>query len=153
MVTIDTVTAQLLYEIQGIEYLNPDVTTDLASIRLSDAGPDRVGITAVRGSTPPEVLKIGVNELGGYRNSVEFVLTGLDIEAKADWVQLQLTPALTASKVTWTMGPSPQPDAATEEGASTLLRCTVRDPSPDLVGRAFSAAAVELALLRTPASR
>jgi hypothetical protein len=44
----------------------------------------------------------------------------------------------------------PAPDAATEEGASTLLRCTVQDASPDAVGRAFSAAAVELALASYP---
>jgi hypothetical protein len=41
---------------------------------------------------------------------------------------------------------SPEPDADTEEGASTLLRCTVKDSSPDPVGRAFTSAAVELAL-------
>ena len=150
MVTVDTVTAQLMYEVQGPQYLGPDVTTDLTSIRLAADGPDRVRISGVRGSAPPERLKVCVNELSGYRNSVEFVLTGLDVQNKADWVRLQLTPALTASKVTWTMGPSPQPDAATEEGASTLLRCTVRDPSSDPVGRAFSAAAVELALASYP---
>ena len=113
-------------------------------------GADRVGVTGVRGSAPPERLKVCVNELGGHRNAVEFVLTGLDIEAKAAWVREQLSPALTASSVTWTLGPLPAPDADTEEGASTLLRCTVQDASPDAVGRAFSAAAVELALASYP---
>ena len=47
-------------------------------------------ITGVRGEAPPEQLKVCVNELGGFRNTVEFVLTGLDIEAKADWVREQL---------------------------------------------------------------
>ena len=149
-VTVDTVTAQLLYEVQGARYLGPDVTADLTSIRLAAAGADRVAVTGVRGSAPPERLKVCVNELGGHRNAVEFVLTGLDIEAKAAWVREQLTPALTASSVTWTLGPLPAPDAATEEGASTLLRCTVQDASPDAVGRAFSAAAVELALASYP---
>ena len=41
-VTVDTVTAQLLYEIQGPLYLGPDVTTDLTSIRLEEVGIDRV---------------------------------------------------------------------------------------------------------------
>ena len=143
-------TAQLLYEVQGTRYLGPDVTTDLTSIRLAAVGADRVGVTGVRGSAPPERLKVCVNELGGHRNAVEFVLTGLDIEAKAAWVRAQLSPALTASSVTWTLGPLPAPDADTEEGASTLLRCTVQDASPDAVGRAFSAAAVELALASYP---
>jgi hypothetical protein len=149
-VSVDTVTAQLLYEVQSTRYLGPDVTTHLDSIRLCDDGPDRVRISGVRGEPPPEQLKVGVNELGGFRNSVELVLTGLDIEAKAAWVRSQLEPRLVAESVTWTLGPLPQPDADTEEGASTLLRCTVQDPSPDPVGRAFSSAAVELALASYP---
>jgi hypothetical protein len=149
-VTVDTVTAQLLYEIQSTRYLNPDVTTHLDSIRLREVGPDRVEISGVRGEPPPELLKVGVNELGGFRNTVEFVLTGLDIEAKADWVREQLTPSLTAANVTWTLAALPPPDADTEEGASCLLRCTVRDPKPEPVGRAFTGPAVELALASYP---
>ena len=49
-VTVDSVTAQLLYEVQGTRYLGPDVTTDLTSIRLAAVGADRVGVTGVRGS-------------------------------------------------------------------------------------------------------
>jgi hypothetical protein len=150
MVSLDTVTAQLMYEVQSTAYLGPDVTTHLDSIRLSDDGSDRVRISGVRGSEPPAQLKVCVNELGGYRNSVELVLTGLDVEEKAAWVRAQLEPRLTAASVTWALGALPQPDADTEEGASTLLRCTVRDPSPEPVGRAFSSAAVELALASYP---
>ena len=91
-VTVDTVTAQLVYEIQSTRYLNPDVTTHLDTIQLAQDGPDRVAITGVRGEAPPERLKVCVNELGGFRNTVEFVLTGLDVEEKADWVREQLTP-------------------------------------------------------------
>jgi len=147
-VTLDTVTAQLLYEIQSTSYLGPDVTTHLDSIRLSADGPDRVAISGVRGSAPPAMLKVCVNELGGYRNTVEFVLTGLDIEAKEAWVREQLRPR--AHTVAWTRGALPSADADTEEGASTLLRCTVMDPSADVVGRAFTGPAVELALASYP---
>jgi hypothetical protein len=150
LVTIDTVTAQLMYEVQSTEYLGPDVTTRLDTIVLSDDGPDRVRVSGVRGSSPPDQLKVCVNELGGHRNSVELVLTGLDIEQKAAWVRAQLEPRLTASSVTWSLGTLPQPDADTEEGASTLLRCVVEDPKPEPVGRAFSGAVVELALASYP---
>ncbi len=150
LVSVDTVTAQLMYEVQGPLYLGPDVTTDLTSIRLEPAGDDRVRISGVRGAAPPERLKVCVNELGGYRNSVEFVLTGLDVVEKAAWVRAQLEPRLTAASVTWSLGPLPAPDADTEEGASTLLRCTVQDSAPEPVGRAFSSAAVELALASYP---
>lgn len=63
-VTVDTVTAQLLYEIQGPLYLGPDVTTDLTSIRLEEVGIDRVAITGVTGTPPPATLKVAVNSLG-----------------------------------------------------------------------------------------
>jgi hypothetical protein len=149
-VSVDTVTAQLMYEVQSTHYLGPDVTTHLDTIRLSDDGPDRVRISGVRGSEPPEQLKVCVNELGGYRNAVEFVLTGLDIGDKAAWVRSQLEPRLTASSVTWSLGSLPPGDADTEEAASTTLRCTVQDSTPDPVGRAFSSAAVELALASYP---
>ena len=147
-VTVDTVTAQLLYEIQSTRYLGPDVTVDLTSIALAEAGPDRVAVTGVRGEAPPERLKVCVNELGGYRNSVELVLTGLDVEAKAGWVRDQLTAALDPAPATivWSPVAQPEPDAATEQAASVVLRCTVQDPSADPVGRSFTAAVVELAL-------
>jgi hypothetical protein len=149
-VTVDTVTAQLLYEIQSTRYLNPDVTTLLDTVELREVGRDRVSISGVRGEAPPERLKVGVNELGGFRNTVEFVLTGLDIDAKADWVREQLTPSLTASEVAWTRTALPPADADTEEGASCLLRCTVKDADRDRVGRGFTSAAVELALASYP---
>jgi hypothetical protein len=149
-VTVDTVTAQLVYEIQSTRYLNPDVTTHLDTIRLREVGPDRVEVSGVRGEAPPERLKVCVNELGGWRNTLELVLTGLDIDAKADWVRAQLEPSLTAADVSWTRTALPPADADTEEGASCLLRCTVRDADPAPVGRAFTAAAVELALASYP---
>ncbi len=149
-VTVDTVTAQLMYEIQSERYLGPDVTTRLDSIRLAQAGPDRVAVSGVRGEAPPERLKVCVNELGGFRNTLELVLTGLDLDAKADWLQAQLAPALTAASVTWTRTDTGRPGADTEESASCLLRCTVMDPAPDPVGKAFTGPAVELALASYP---
>ena len=152
-VSVDTVTAQLMYEIQTAQYLNPDVTVDLASVRREQVGADRVRISDVRGAAPPERLKVSVNTLGGHRNQVEFVLTGLDIDAKAAWVREQLVARLEPRRpeiVDWHLDRLPLPDAETEEAASCLLRVTVKDPSPGVVGRAFSSAAVELALASYP---
>ncbi len=149
-VNVDTVTAQLVYEVQSARYLGPDVTTHLDTVELAQEGVDRVAIGGVRGSPPPALLKVCVNELGGYRNQVEFVLTGLDIDDKAAWVRDQLEPVLTCETVAWSAPASPAANADTEEAASVLLRCTVQDPKPDPVGRAFTAAAVELALASYP---
>jgi len=98
-VTVDTVTAQLVYEIQSTHYLGPDVTTRLDTVQLEQQGADRVAVSGVQGSAPPRRLKVCVNELGGFRNSVELVLTGLDIEEKAAWVREQLAPSLRAETV------------------------------------------------------
>jgi hypothetical protein len=150
LVSVDTVTAQLMYEVQSTHYLGPDVTVDLTSIQLSGDGADRVRISAVRGLAPPQRLKVGVNGLGGFRNQLEFVLTGLDVEEKAVWLRAQLDGRIEAASVTWSMGRLPHPDAETEEGASTLLRCVVKDDNARAVGKPFTAAGVELALASYP---
>jgi Acyclic terpene utilisation family protein AtuA len=151
-VSVGTVTAQMLYEITGARYANPDVTLRVDTIELSDDGPDRVRIDGVKGEPPPPTLKVSLNSIGGFRNEMALVLTGLDIEAKADLVRRQLETALTVkpAEMQWTLARTDHPDADTEEAASALLRCVVRDPDPANVGRQFSSAAVELALASYP---
>jgi hypothetical protein len=151
-VTIGTVTAQLLYEISGARYANPDVTLRVDTIELSDDGPDRVRISGVRGEPPPPTLKVSLNSIGGFRNEMTLVLTGLDIEAKAELVRRQLETSLTVkpAELEWTLARTDHSDADTEEAAGALLRCVVRDPDPANVGRKFSSAAVELALASYP---
>ncbi len=74
-------------------------------------GPDRVAVSGVRGEAPPDRLKVCVNELGGCRNTVELVLTGLDVEAKAAWVREQLTAALDPAPAEVVWSPVAQPAA------------------------------------------
>ncbi|ORV37850.1 exopolyphosphatase [Mycobacterium conspicuum] len=152
LVSVDTVTAQLLYEITGARYANPDVTARMDSIELFDDGPDRVRISGVIGEPPPPTLKVSLNSIGGFRNAMTFVLTGLDIEAKAELVRRQLESGLTVkpAELQWTLARTDHADADTEEAASALLHCVVRDPDPANVGRQFSSAAVELALASYP---
>ncbi|MFF4472828.1 acyclic terpene utilization AtuA family protein [Streptomyces sp. NPDC001599] len=150
-VDVGTVTAQLLYETGGARYAGPDVTARLDTVRLSQDGPDRVRVEGVRGEAPPPTLKVGLNRLGGFRNEVAFVLTGLDVEAKADLVRTQLEPALgRIADVRWDLVRTDRPDAPTEETAGALLRLVVRDADQQAVGRALSGAAIELALASYP---
>ncbi|MEV7150708.1 acyclic terpene utilization AtuA family protein [Streptomyces sp. NPDC093084] len=152
-VDVGTVTAQLLYETGGARYAGPDVTARLDTVRLRQDGRDRVRIEGVRGEAPPPALKVGRNRLGGFRNEVVFVLTGLDIEAKAELVRAQMADALAKSpprEVRWDLVRTDRADADTEETASALLRLVVRDPDQEAVGRALSGAAVELALASYP---
>ncbi len=153
LVSVDTLSAQLLYEVQSALYLGPDVTVDLTSVELAQQGPDRVLVSGVIGAAPPERLKVCTNELGGFRNAMEFILTGLNIAEKADWVRAQLEQSLSADppeSLTWSLGGNPIADADTEQGASAILRVVAKDSDANKVGRAFSSACVELALASYP---
>lgn len=169
-VTVGTVTAQLLYEIGGTAYANPDATARFDSITLSQEGPDRVRISGVRGETPPERLKVAANYLGGFRNAMTLVVTGLDAQAKGDLALrtitgLSLTEALEpgisaatrASRSTLAVreldvdwAPATVEDPASSADAQSLLRLTVRDGNPKAVGKPFTTAVVESALASYP---
>ncbi len=151
-VTLDTVTAQLLYEIQDARYAGPDVTTRLDSIRLADDGPDRVRAHGVTGEPPPPTLKVSCVAIGGYRNEMTFVLTGLDIEAKAGLARTQVEDALPVrpAELSWTLARTEHTDPDTQARASASLTVVARDRDERLVGRAFANAAVEVALSSYP---
>ncbi len=154
MVSVGTVTAQLLYEISGPLYANPDVVADFSTIRLAQDGPDRVSISGTRGLTAPQKVKVAVNLFGGWRNSMTFVLTGLDIERKADLVTRSLEQALGGPEGFGSFDVNllrtDRPDAQTQAQASAELRITVKDADREKVGRSFSSAVTELALSSYP---
>jgi acyclic terpene utilization AtuA family protein len=151
LVSVDTVTAQLLYEIEAPRYLNPDVVARFDTLQLAADGPDRVRISGARGEPAPDTVKVCLNLFGGYRNDLTLVLTGLDIEAKARAVEEALRPVLEpCADRQVRLIRMDKPDAATNEEASALLRITVKDPDARKVGRAFSSAVVELALASYP---
>jgi hypothetical protein len=149
-VTVGTVTAQLLYEIGSPAYLGPDVVAHLDTVILTQEDTDRVRIAGTRGTPPPSTLKVGVTRLGGYQNTMTFVLCGLDIEAKAELVRAQLTDANRADGVTFDLVRTDHRDATRTEEASALLHVHVTDLDGKKAGRAFSQAAVELALASYP---
>jgi hypothetical protein len=154
LVSVGTVTAQLLYEIGGPLYANADVVSDFSTIRVEQEGPDRVRLSGVRGQAAPPQLKVSINLWGGWRNTMTFVLTGLDIEAKADLVERTLWKSLggvggfTDHDVRLIR--TDHPDAPTNEQASAQLRVTVKSSDPDAVGRRFSNMATEMALASYP---
>ena len=154
-VTVGTVTAQLLYEIDAPGYLGPDVTTRFDTIRLTQAGPDRVRVDSVRGEPPPPTLKVATNELGGYRSEINVGLTGLDIEAKgalvheAFWRACPHDPSDYA-KVTERVVRTDKADPATNEEAVAVWRLSVFDHDEQRLGRTLSDAMNELALATIP---
>ncbi|HTU74837.1 MAG TPA: acyclic terpene utilization AtuA family protein [Trebonia sp.] len=150
VVSVGTVTAQLLYEVGPTAYQNPDVIAHFDTIELSQQGPDRVLLHGTKGSAPTGSLKVAINYSGGYRNTMTLVLTGLDIESKAASAQAQLFDALGGEdrfdQVDVRLLRFDQPDAPTNAQATAHLQITVKDCDPQLAGRKFSAAAVGLYL-------
>jgi hypothetical protein len=150
LVSVGTVTAQLLYEIAEPAYLGPDCTTHFDTIRLAQEGEHRVRISEVRGSPPPPTLKVALNDAGGFRNTMTLVLTGLDIDAKAAHAEALLFEVLGGkdrfAEVDVRLLRFDRPDAPSNEQATAHLRITVKDPDPRKVGRAFAGATMELAL-------
>ncbi|WP_454164929.1 acyclic terpene utilization AtuA family protein [Gordonia iterans] len=151
-VTIGTVTSQLLYEVGGPRYFNPDVTARLDSVQLTQEAPDRVAISAATGEAPPDTLKVSLNNLAGTRNEITVILTGLDIEAKAALFEEQFRAALPdpPAELEFNLVRHDRPDSDNEEQASAMLHVVARDVDPAKVGRRFSNVAVELALATYP---
>ncbi len=154
MVSIGTVTAQLLYEIGGPEYPNPDVTARFDTIQLADDGPDRVLVHGIKGEPPPPTTKVCINYFGGYKNSMTFVLCGLDIEEKARlaedvmWELVGGRERFAETRVSLQRADRPNPER--NEEAFAYLTITVKDPDPQKVGRAFANKIVEMALANYP---
>jgi hypothetical protein len=96
-----------------------------------------------------------MNELGGFRNSFTVALTGLDIEAKADFAQASFWTACPHGpddfeSVTSRVIPTNKPDPTTQEEATAIWRLTVKDSDERKVGRPFSDAMVHTALAGIP---
>jgi len=153
-VSVGTVTAQLLYEIGGHHYPNTDVVARFDTIDVDEVGRDRVRLSGTRGLPAPRDVKVCLNLLGGWRNSMTFVLTGLDVEAKADLTVRSLADALGGTgqfaEFDARLIRSDKGDAPTNVEATAHLRVTVKDEDADRVGRRFSGAATELALAGYP---
>ncbi|MDR3034161.1 MAG: DUF1446 domain-containing protein [Kitasatospora sp.] len=150
LVSVGTVTAQLLYEIAEPAYPGPDVITHFDTVRVGRAGPNRVALTGTRGSPPSGSLKVALNMLGGYRNTMTLVITGLDIEQKAEHARQLLFTRLGGpeafDQADVRLLRFDRPDAPTNEQATAHLRITVKSQDERAVGRAFSDATLELAL-------
>jgi hypothetical protein len=154
LVSVGTVTAQLLYEIGAPAYANPDVTARFDTIAVEQEGPDRVLVRGAQGEPPPPTTKVCINHAGGWKNSMTFILAGLDIEAKARlaeetlWDLVGGRAQFAESRATLRRGD--RPDPGSNEESFAYLNVAVRDPDQQKVGRRFSGAAIEMALASYP---
>ncbi|HMK65881.1 MAG TPA: acyclic terpene utilization AtuA family protein, partial [Thermodesulfobacteriota bacterium] len=153
LVSVDTVKAQLLYEVREPKYLTPDVVARFDTIDISQEGPDRVKIKGVKGEPPPSTTKVCLNTLGGYRNSKTILLTGLDIEKKAKILEETLFESI-GGREQFAFSDvrlirSDKEDPRTNEEAFAHLRFSVIDPDPKKVAK-MSTKIIELALASIP---
>jgi hypothetical protein len=168
LVSPGTVTAQLLYEVGDEHYLNPDVSARFDTIDIDQVGKDRVRLSGIRGESAPETLKVGINYLGGFRNTMTLVLTGAETAEKADIAirticgvglaeakvlsptELGQRSRLGVREMTVSYIPPASDDPREVSAAQGRLTITVKDDDPKKVGKAFTRPAVESALASYP---
>lgn len=75
---------QLLYEMgDPHEYITPDCVADFTSIRLEDAGTNRVRVYGIKGHPATEFLKVSISYSAGYKAVGTLVYSWPDAYAKA----------------------------------------------------------------------
>ena len=84
-VSVQSVTEQLVYEMgDPHEYITPDVIADFTTIRLEDAGRDRVRVSGIEGSPPTDKLKVSIAYRAGYKAVGSLVYSWPDALEKAE---------------------------------------------------------------------
>ena len=67
-ISVPTITEQLVYEMgDPHSYITPDVIADFTTIRLEDAGPDRVRVFGIGGRPPTDKLKVSIAYRAGFK--------------------------------------------------------------------------------------
>ncbi|KAL9615826.1 MAG: hypothetical protein Q9160_009224, partial [Pyrenula sp. 1 TL-2023] len=127
IVSTETCTAQLLYEIQGPLYHNSSVTADISGATFSQLSPSRVLLSGITGLPPPPTTKCFLTALGGYQAEATYYLTGLHIAAKARMLESQIRAILAPfspafSTLQFSVLGAPVPDAESQNGATVPLR-------------------------------
>ncbi len=154
LVSIGTVTAQLLYEINEPAYITPDVVAHFDSIELRQEAPDRVSVSGVQGSPATESAKVTLNCMGGFQNEMTFFIAGLDIEKKAAILRQSILENLGGENAfaEWEFQffPTHKANPASYEEAFAQLKISVADGNPQKAGKFFTSKLVELALCTVP---
>ena len=154
LVSIGTVTAQLMYEINRPAYITPDVVAHFDTISLQQEGADRVRVSGTKGSPATDTAKVTVNYLGGFQNSMNFFIAGLDIEEKAEILEAHFLQHIGGREVfdhlDFQFFPTHKSNPASNEEAMALLRVSVADANPQKAGKLFTSKMIELALSTVP---
>ncbi len=149
-VTTETVIAQLLYEINGPDYANPDVLARFDRLVVEQQGPDRVRVSGAFGESVPEKLKAGVVADHGWSTEMSVLVTGMQRQDKADHCLRQVWAEFPAGRDTFDdvvvnlVGAEIENPQTLDQGTS-ILRIAVAAADRDLVDR-FPRVLVEILL-------
>jgi hypothetical protein len=145
LVTVDTISEQLVYEMgDPARYITPDVVADFTSIRLKEAGEDRVAVSGIQGGPATDTYKVSISYLDGYAASGGLTVSGPSardkarVAADALWGRLKRAGCTYAQTLTEVVGdgvchgPAARP---AEEPPEVVLRVGVRDPDRRKVDR------------------
>ncbi|OAT05189.1 DUF1446 domain-containing protein [Blastomyces gilchristii SLH14081] len=136
VVTVDTCTSQLLYEIQGPWYFNSDVTAILDGIYFEQLSTNRVAVCGVKAGLPPPTTKVGITARGGYQAQASYFMVGLDIPAKVRMLETQIRRLLAPHSKNYTvldfslLGSMPD-DPRDQNSATTTFRILAQAPKEE----------------------
>ncbi len=83
-VSVPTIKEQLVYEMgDPHEYITPDCVADFTSIRLEDAGENRVRVHGIKGKPATEFYKVSISYSAGYKAVGTLVYSWPDAYEKA----------------------------------------------------------------------
>ena len=84
LVTVGTVSEQLLYEIGDPQaYMLPDVICDFSTARIEQVGKDRVHVSGAKGRMAPDTYKVSATYADEYRGGTYMTFYGIDANKKA----------------------------------------------------------------------
>lgn len=145
-VNVPAVKEQLLYEMgDPHEYITPDCVADFTTIRLEEAGKDRVRVHGIKGRPATEFLKVSISYSAGYKAVGTLVYSWPEayekavaadkiLRARLDRLGLKfdlvLTEFIGASATHGPLAGEPSPDLA-----EVQLRIGVRGPDKKAVDR------------------
>jgi len=150
LISVGTVTAQLMYEVNAPEYITPDVVAHFDTIEISQVSENRVAIKNIKGSPATDTSKVTVNCVAGFQNTMVFNVMGLDLEKKVDILHQEFLNNIGGAdafeKLDIQFINSAKEDPQTNEEAFSYWRVSVVDKDPQKAGKFFTSKVIELAL-------
>ena len=156
LVSVHTVSEQIVYEIGPPGYLSPDVVARFDSVQLTQDGPDRVRVTGARGEPAPEKLKVSISYQNGWRAFGRLIVSGPDTLAKANKVVEAFWESAGGRAfydqalhqfIGWN---ACHPPLATSEPGEVLLQFAVRDQDERKINTRFAPQLVPRVLATVP---